>query len=126
MILENILAPLGTIVWRTINEETIKFNELWYEYSLIGPNRDQISFDAALQFSGCNPSVFENRNDSGVPLGFFNKKGRRGMHPQYGDKKQHERKDELLNDLSEIVGLSTKIYTNYTDHGFYMGVYGIQ
>lgn len=48
------------------------------------------------------------------------------MHPQYGDKKQHERKDELLNDLSEIVGLSTKIYTNYTDHGFYMGVYGIQ
>ena len=119
-------SPLGTIVWRTINEETIKFNELWYEYSLIGPNRDQISFDAALQFSGCNPSVFENRNDSGVPLGFFNKKGRRGMHPQYGDKKQHERKDELLNDLSEIVGLSTKIYTNYTDHGFYMGVYGIQ
>lgn len=119
-------SPLGTIVWRTINDETIKFNELWYNYSLIGPNRDQISFDAALQFSGSKPLVFENRNDSGVSLGFFNKKGRRGMHPQYGDKKQYERKDEFLNDLSKIVGLSTKIYTNYTDHGFYMGVYGIQ
>jgi len=118
-------SPLGTIVWRTINEDTIKFNELWYKYSLIGPNRDQISFDAALQFSASNPLVFENRNDSGVPLGFFNKKGRRGMHPQYGDKKQHEKKEEFLKDLSKIVGLSTKIYTNYKDHNFYMGVYGI-
>jgi len=118
-------SPLGTIVWRTINEETIKFNELWYKYSLIGPNRDQISFDAALQFSGTKPTVFENRNDTGVPLGFFNKKGRRGMHPQYGNKEQHKKRQEFLEDLKKIVCLSTKIYTNYTDHEFYMGIYGI-
>jgi hypothetical protein len=118
-------SPLGTIVWRTISEETIKFNELWYKYSLIGPNRDQISFDAALQFSGAKPLVFENRNDCGVPLGFYNKKGRRGMHPQYGDKDQHKLRKQFLEDMKEIVGLSTKIYTNYTDHEFYMGVYGI-
>lgn len=118
-------SPLGTIVWRTINEETVKFNELWYKYSLIGPNRDQISFDAALQFSGAKPTVFENRNDTGVPLGFFNKKGRRGMHPQYGDKEQHKRRQEFLEDLKKIVCLSTKMYTNYTDHEFYMEVYGI-
>lgn len=118
-------SPLGTIVWRTINEDTIKFNELWYKYSLIGPNRDQVSFDAALQFSGAKPLVFENRNDCGVPLGFYNKKGRRGMHPQYGDKEQYKLRKQFLEDMKEIVGLSTKIYTNYTDHGFYMGVYGI-
>jgi hypothetical protein len=119
-------SPLGTIVWRTINEETIKFNELWYKYSLIGPNRDQISFDAALQFSDVKPLVFENRNDAGVPLGFFNKKGRKGMHPQYGNKNQHKLKEKFLEDLNKIVGLSSKIYTNYTDHEFYMGVYGIK
>jgi hypothetical protein len=119
-------SPLGTIVWRTINEEIIKFNELWYKYSLIGPNRDQISFDAALQFSGSKPLAFENRNDCGVQLGFFNKKGRRGMHPQYGNVNQYKRRKEFLEDLKNIVGLSTKIYTNYTDHEFYMGVYGIQ
>ena len=118
-------SPLGTIVWRTINEETTKFNELWYKYSLIGSNRDQVAFDAALQFTGSKPLVFESRNDCGVPLGFFNKKGRRGMHPQHGDKEQHKLRKEFLEDMKKIVGLSTKIYTNYKDHEFYMGVYGI-
>ncbi len=118
-------SPLGTIVWRTINQETKRFNELWYEYSLIGSNRDQVAFDVALQFTGIQPFVFEDRNNSGVSLGFFNKKGRRGMHPQNGNKKQHLKKDKFLNDMQKITGLSVKMYTKYPDHAFYMGVYKI-
>jgi hypothetical protein len=84
-----------------------------------------VSFDVALQVTGITPFVFEDRNNSGVPLGFFNKKGRRGMHPQNGNKSQHLRRDEFLEDMRKITGLSKKIYTNYPDHDFYMGVYNI-
>ena len=118
-------SPLGTIVWRTMSPEMNKFNELWYKWSLIGCNRDQISYDAALKFSGLVPSVYENRNDSGVPLGYFNKIGRKGMHPQNGDMNQYKRNKELLVDLKKITGLNPKLYTSYPDHGFYMKVYNI-
>jgi hypothetical protein len=118
-------SPLGTIVWRTITEEIKLFDDIWYQYSLIGSNRDQVAFDAALQFTGAKPFVFEDRNNSGVPLGFFNKKGRRGMHPQNGNKLQHLRREQFLDDMKKITGLSKKIYTNYPDHAFYMGVYNI-
>jgi hypothetical protein len=118
-------SPLGTIVWRTITEEIKLFDDIWYQYSLIGSNRDQVAFDAALQFTDIKPFVFEDRNNSGVPLGFFNKKGRRGMHPQNGNKLQHLRREQFLDDMKKITGLSKKIYTNYPDHAFYMGVYSI-
>ena len=119
-------SPLGTIVWRTLSPEMKKFNESWYKWSLIGCNRDQISYDMALKESGIKlPSVLERRTDSGVPLGYYNKVGRKGMHPQRGDIKQYLRKDELLNELSEITGLNHRLYTEYPDHEFYMGKYNI-
>ena len=119
-------SPLGTIVWRTLTPEMIKFNESWYKWSLVGCNRDQIAYDMALKESGIRlPSVFERRADSGVPLGYYNKFGRRGMHPQRGDMKQYLRKDELLQEMCEITGLNPKLYTEYPDHEFYMGKYNI-
>ncbi len=70
-------SPLGTIVWRTLSSKMRDFNKEWYKWSLVGCNRDQIAFDAALKFSGVKlPSVYENRNDAGIPLGYYNKKGR--------------------------------------------------
>ena len=69
--------------------------------------------------------MFENRGDAGVPLGYYNKKGRLGMHPQNGQLDQHLRKEELLRDLSEITGMNPKLYTQYPDHEFYMRVYNI-
>ena len=119
-------SPLGTIVWRTINDEIIEFNKLWYEYSLIGCNRDQISYDAALQLTGIKPQILEDRNASGVPLGFYGKIGRKGMHPQHGSKDQWKLKTEFLKKMQEITGLSYKIYTNYMEHSFYMSVYNIE
>ena len=118
-------SPLGTIVWRTMSPEMNKFNELWYEWSLIGCNRDQISYDVAIKLSGLVPSVYEKRNDSGVPLGYFNKIGRKGMHPQNGDMEQYKKTKEFLVDLKKITGLNPKLYTSYPDHGFYMKVYNI-
>tara|TARA_B100000508_G_scaffold22157_1_gene15312 strand:+ start:375 stop:1982 length:1608 start_codon:yes stop_codon:yes gene_type:complete len=118
-------SPLGTIVWRTMSEEMNKFNELWYEWSLIGCNRDQISYDAALRFSGLTPSVYENRCDCGINLGYYNKIGRRGKHPQNGDLEQYKKVKELLVDMKKITKLNPKLYTSYPDHGFYMKVYDI-
>ena len=117
-------SPLGTIIWRTISPEINKFNESWYEWSLVGCNRDQIAFDMALKKSDLIPSVIENRGQSGIPLGYYNKIGRRGKHPQRGDVKQYLRKDELLQDLRRITGLNPKLYTTY-DHGFLMDKNGL-
>ena len=119
-------SPLGTIVWRTMSDQMTEFNKLWYEWSLVGCNRDQISFDVALRLSNVDlPSVYEHREHSGIPLGYFNKKGRKGMHPQRGDKSQYLRQEEFLNDLEKLTGLNPKLYTGYPAHDFYMKVYDI-
>ena len=113
-------SPLGTIVWRTLTPNVKLFNESWYKWSLVGCNRDQIAYDMALKESGLLPSVIENREESGVPLGYYNKVGRRGKHPQRGDLQQYHRKDELLKEMKKITGLHPKLYTTYHDHDFLM------
>ena len=100
------------------------FNESWYKWSLVGCNRDQIAYDKALNESGLLPSVIENREESGIPLGDHNKFGRRGRHPQRGDLKQYLRKDELLRELKKITGLHPKLYTKH-DHEFLMSKSGV-
>ena len=47
------------------------------------------------------------------------------MHPQRGDLKQYLRKEEFLEELGDITGMSPKLYTEYPDHEFYMKVYKI-
>tara|TARA_B100001057_G_scaffold487566_2_gene570495 strand:- start:419 stop:1945 length:1527 start_codon:yes stop_codon:yes gene_type:complete len=117
-------SPLGTILWRTMSPEMTKFNESWYKWSLIGCNRDQIAFDKALKESDMLPAIIENREETGVPLGYQNKIGRKGRHPQRGDLKQYQRKDELLQELKKITGLHPKLYTKY-DHEFMMTKSGV-
>ena len=48
------------------------------------------------------------------------------MHPQHGSKDQWKLKTEFLKKMKDITGLSYKIYTNYMEHSFYMGVYNIE
>ena len=69
--------------------------------------------------------MYENRGDAGIPLGYYNKKGRLGMHPQRGDLKQYLREEEFLKEMSDITGMSGKLYSVYPDHEFYMKVYKI-
>ena len=91
---------------------------------MIGCNRDQIALDKALKESNILPAIIENREETGVPLGYQNKIGRRGRHPQRGDIKQYERKDELLQELKNITGLHPRLYTKH-DHNFMMREYGV-
>ena len=79
----------------------------------------------ALKESGLLPSVIENREESGVPLGYYNKVGRRGKHPQRGNLQQYHRKDELLKEMKKITGLHPKLYTTYHDHDFLMREYSV-
>ena len=117
-------SPLGTILWRTISPEINRFNDLWYKWSLIGCNRDQIALDIALKESDVLPSIIENREETGIPLGYNNKFGRKGKHPQRGDLQQFHRKNELLQELKEITGLHPKLYTKH-NHEFMMSESGV-
>lgn len=109
-------SPLGTIIFREINYESIEFGKLWWKYFCIGPNRDQISFDAALQILNLNPHIIEDRSICGVPLGHYNKVGRIGKHPKDGNPSQVLQKKEFLTAMRKYTGLSY-IYAK-KDHSF--------
>ena len=113
-------SPLGTIIYRTINDETITFGDSWWHYFEVGVNRDQVSFDAALQLNDLNPKIIEDRNDCGVALGYYNKVGRRGKHPQRGALDQWQYRHEFINAMKSYVGMS-KIYIKHK-HDFMRSV----
>ena len=113
-------SPLGTIIYRTINDETIRFGDSWWHYFEVGVNRDQISFDAALQLNDLNPKIIEDRNDCGVALGYYNKVGRKGKHPQRGALDQWQYRHEFINAMKSYVGMS-KIYIKHK-HDFMRSV----
>tara|TARA_B100000609_G_scaffold186370_1_gene170982 strand:- start:306 stop:836 length:531 start_codon:yes stop_codon:yes gene_type:complete len=113
-------SPLGTIIYRTINDETIRFGDSWWRYFEAGVNRDQISFDAALQLNDLNPKIIEDRNDCGVALGYYNKVGRKGKHPQRGALDQWQYRHEFINAMKSYVGMS-KIYIKHK-HDFMRSV----
>ena len=117
-------SPQCTILWRKLTDDIRIFNETWYKWGSRGYNRDNIPFDASIQLTGIKPKFYDNRDDSGIDLGFFNKVGRKKKHPQHGDKKQYLMKDEFIDDLQKIAGLS-KFYAIYTGHDFYMKYFDI-
>lgn len=122
---KNYSSPQCTIVWRKLTEEIKTFNERWYMWGNKKYNRDNIPFDAAMQDTGIEPLFYGDRNQSGIKLGFFNKIGRRGKHPQHGDKKQYLRLQELMIKLYKITGLNYKIHARYKHHDFYMKYFNI-
>ena len=118
-------SPQCSIVWRYLYDDTIKFNEEWYNWSKKGINRDSIPFDAAVQLTGTKPLYYENRSDSGIKMGFQHKVGRVKKHPQYGDKTQYTKVDQFIKDLEKITKLKPLLYIKYKFHEFYMKHYGI-
>ena len=117
-------SPQCTIVWRKLTDDIRMFNERWYYWGK-KINRDNIPFDAAIQDTGVDPLFYDDRDRSGIKLGFYNKIGRKGKHPQHGDKKQYQRVDQLLWKLYEITGLNPKIHVKYKHHDFYMRYFNI-
>lgn len=114
------ISPCCTILWRTIkNTKTfMNFCDLWWEWSLIGSNRDQHSFDAARQLTGIGVSRVHNKPPStiaaGIDLKFdLKNKNRKGKHPKRGIKKQWQRREEFLKELQQYTNLNPKIHAKH-------------
>ncbi len=123
------ISPVLGSIWRTVTKDLVKFDELWWKYSLIGPNRDQISFDTARQLTSMSMDVLEygwlaKEEDEdghrlmgsvGVQFGYEGKKTRKKLHPQAGHPKQYLERAALLKELRPLTGLHPFIYAKY-DH----------
>lgn len=114
------ISPCCTMIWRTVDdsEQFKKFCDEWWKWSLIGSNRDQVSFDAARQFSGLPVHRIHNKPPEtvvmGVELRFTEKnKNRKGKHPKRGEGSQYKGRREFLADLKEHVKMSPLIYAKH-------------
>ena len=116
------ISPVCASMWRVVTEDLVKFDELWSKYSLIGANRDQLSFDAARQLTSMEMNVLEYgflakdgfRQPGSMGMS-FEKVGRKKLHPQVGHRKQYLERDKLLAELKKITGLHPFFYAKY-DH----------
>jgi hypothetical protein len=117
---KNYRSPCLGLFWRKITESVFDFHDVWWEYSLIGPNRDQISFDAARQFTGVDieHSAVGWPYGMGTVLGNFGKVGRRKLHPQDGHLEQWKQRKEFLQKLYFITGLNPTLYARYDHSNF--------
>ena len=114
------ISPCCTMIWRTVRSTTSfrKFCDEWWKWSLIGSNRDQISFDAARQFSGLKIFRVHNKPPEtlvkGIELRFTEKnKNRKGKHPRRGTFDQWRQRDQFLTDMQQYAKLSPKIYATH-------------
>ena len=122
-------SPVLGSIWREINDEYEEFGDTWWEWSLIGPNRDQVSFDYARQKTGMELNIFEkgwvskkrdenfNRlpGEAGLILGYEGKVSRKKLHPKAGHREQWKERDAILKELAPITGLNPKLYAR-NDH----------
>jgi len=108
-------SPVLGCIWRQVGNN--EFHDLWWKYSLIGPNRDQVSFDAARQFTHLDLNIIEDGWTGGVGMKFGtrNKVSRKKLHPQSGHDKQYLEREKILKELYTITGLHPKLYARY-DH----------
>ena len=128
-------SPVLGSFWRVITEDLFDFHDMWWKYSLIGPNRDQISFDCSRQFYNLDLHVIEDGwlgahsnipGSIGVLFGSKGKQYRRKIHPQKGvfggltlDEIQDKAWD-LIYHLYPITKLHPKMYTRYNHDGWIM------
>tara|TARA_B100001113_G_scaffold219785_1_gene180257 strand:+ start:1130 stop:1978 length:849 start_codon:yes stop_codon:yes gene_type:complete len=115
--------PVLASIWRVLDNYD-EFGDLWWKYSLIGINRDQISFDTARQLTKTELKFIEdgwlgNERDSrgarlagsvGINFGDFHKQWRRKRHPQPGNMDQYKNRDAMIEELRKLTGLPPKLY----------------
>tara|TARA_B100000927_G_scaffold62778_1_gene49230 strand:+ start:2614 stop:4512 length:1899 start_codon:yes stop_codon:yes gene_type:complete len=78
-------SPVLTCIWRQIDDEMAEFHDLWWKYSKIGSNRDQISFDCARQLTGLEWSRIHDWETIGLDLTSSKSKlARNKRHPMAG------------------------------------------
>ena len=122
------ISPVLGSIWRVVTEDLIEFDELWWKYSLIGPNRDQISFDTARQLTNMKMHVLEHGwlakkgyrqpGSMGVLFGTSGKAGRRKLHPKAGHPKQYLERDKMTAEIKKITGLHPHLYARHNHMPF--------
>ena len=135
-------SPVLGSFWRVITEDLFDFHDMWWKYSLIGPNRDQLSFDCARQFYNLELNVIEDGwlgkdirdgrttkshvpGSVGVLFGSKGKQYRRKLHPQNGNFDSsmtiHEIIGEgkkLIEHLYQYTKLHPRLFTRYNHCGW--------
>mgnify|MGYP003112459589 FL=1 len=116
----NYSAPVLGAIWRKITPTYYEFGDSWWEWSLIGPRRDQISFDAAKQFlrqemkfieeGWRHPGRWREAGEVGINFGTEGKRTRKKRHPQPGHLKQYMEREELLVELRRLTKLVPKLW----------------
>jgi len=133
-VFRNYCSPVLGSFWRVITEDLFDFHDMWWKYSLIGPNRDQMSFDCARQYYNLKLNIIEDGwlgGDSRTPgsLGvLFGSKGksyRKKLHPQAGSfsksstpEEMWEKGHKLIKYLYQYTKLHPKLYTRYNHEGW--------
>ena len=126
-------SPVLAYIWRELNDEYERFGDLWWEWSLIGPNRDQVSFDYARQKTGMELNILEEgwhtkgsfeengwpkMGTVGVRFGTEGKVSRQKLHPKAGKPGQWRQRDEILKELRNITGLHPLLYAKHNHTPF--------
>ena len=97
-------SPVLTCIWRQIDDEMAEFHDLWWKYSKIGSNRDQISFDCARQLTGLEWSRIHNWETIGLDLTSPKSKvARNKRHPMAGHFNEKNTYDDVLNECYDLL-----------------------
>ena len=97
-------SPVLTCIWRQIDDEMAEFHDLWWKYSKIGSNRDQISFDCARQLTGLKWSRIDNWETIGIDLTSpTSKSARNKRHPQAGHFTDKNTYSEILAECYDLL-----------------------
>ena len=97
-------SPVLTCIWRQIDDEMAEFHDLWWKYSKIGSNRDQISFDCARQLTGLEWSRIHDWETIGLDLTSSESKvARNKRHPQAGHFTVDSTYSEVLKECHDLL-----------------------
>ncbi len=97
-------SPVLTCLWRQVDSEMKEFHDLWWKYSKIGSNRDQISFDCARQLTGLKWSRIHNWETIGLDLTSPKSKvARNKRHPQAGHFDENSTYDQILEECYNLL-----------------------
>ena len=97
-------SPVLTCIWRAISEEMFEFHDLWWKYSLIGSNRDQISFDCARQLTGLEWDTIPDWESIGIDLTSSEaKRYRTKRHPQAGRFNEYSTLHEIIGECYDFL-----------------------
>ncbi len=97
-------SPVLTCLWRQVDDEMKEFHDLWWKYSKIGSNRDQISFDCARQLTGLKWSRIHNWETIGIDLTSPKSKvARNKRHPQAGHFDENSTYDQILEECYDLL-----------------------